>query len=105
MRAVAIVGIAVTLSLAAAAQQKYEILETWAQIPGGRLPEWELARVAASRDGKHVYVFRRSDPPLVELDQNGRIVRMWGEGLFAWPHGLHVDREGNIWATDATVGP
>ena len=21
--------------------------------------------------------------------------------MFIWPHGLHVDREGNVWATDA----
>ena len=27
----------------------------------------------------------------------------WGAGMFVWPHGLHVDRDGNIWATDGTV--
>ena len=46
MRAGAIVGIVATLCLAAAAQQQYEIVASWAQVPGGRLPEWELARVA-----------------------------------------------------------
>ena len=24
-----------------------------------------------------------------------------GGGLFLFPHGLHVDRDGNVWVTDA----
>jgi len=27
-------------------------------------------------------------------------VKSWGEGLFKWAHGLRVDRDGFIWATD-----
>ena len=26
-----------------------------------------------------------------------------GGGLFVFPHGLHVDRDGNVWVTDAAV--
>jgi hypothetical protein len=31
------------------------------------------------------------------------ITREWGAGIFVWPHGLHIDVGGNIWATDGTV--
>ena len=23
--------------------------------------------------------------------------------MFIWPHGLHVDRDGNVWVTDAVA--
>ena len=35
--------------------------------------------------------------------KTGRPIRSIGAGLFALPHGLHVDRDGNIWVTDAAV--
>src|ERR1044071_5089500 len=25
--------------------------------------------------------------------------------MFAWPHGIHVDRDGNVWVTDARADP
>ena len=27
-------------------------------------------------------------------------MKAFGEGLLLFPHGLHVDREGNVWVTD-----
>ena len=41
-------------------------------------------------------------PPVIELDPDGNVVRSWGgpgDG-FEWPeneHGIHVDRQGNVW--------
>jgi DNA-binding beta-propeller fold protein YncE len=41
-------------------------------------------------------------PPVIEFDPEGSVVRSWGgpgEG-FEWPeneHGIHVDRQGNVW--------
>ena len=23
--------------------------------------------------------------------------------MFVWPHGIHVDRDGNVWVTDARI--
>jgi DNA-binding beta-propeller fold protein YncE len=37
---------------------------------------------------------------IYKFDPNGNVVKSFGRGMFIWPHGLHVDREGNIWATD-----
>jgi sugar lactone lactonase YvrE len=31
---------------------------------------------------------------------SGNVLRSSGAGLFVFPHGLHVDRDGNIWVTD-----
>jgi sugar lactone lactonase YvrE len=43
-----------------------------------------------------------SDLPTVhQIDPaSGKVLRSIGAGLFVFPHGLHVDREGNIWVTD-----
>ncbi len=34
------------------------------------------------------------------FDGAGKLVQSFGAGMFAWPHGIHVDQEGNVWATD-----
>ena len=42
--------------------------------------------------------------PIVLLDMNtGKAKKAIGAGLFVFPHGLHVDRHGNIWVTDGGV--
>ena len=42
--------------------------------------------------------------PIVQLDMDtGKAIKSIGAGLFVFPHGLHVDRAGNIWVTDAVV--
>ena len=41
---------------------------------------------------------------VVLLDmKTGKAIRSIGAGLFVFPHGLHVDRAGNIWVTDGSV--
>ena len=109
--AAAIAAVGVTGALAArgeqspAAHARYELVASWAKIPAIGSPEWEMARVAVSPDGRRIYGFRRSDPPIVEFDHDGRIVKMFGERMFVWPHGLYVDGDGFIWATDGTTAP
>ena len=41
--------------------------------------------------------------PMVKLDPNGRVIAQFGAGQILWPHGMDVDREGNIWVADARV--
>jgi streptogramin lyase len=62
---------------------------TWGEVPG----------MAIDAGGK-IYAFHRSEVPIVELDRSGKILKMWGEKLFAWPHGIRIDRFGNLWITD-----
>jgi DNA-binding beta-propeller fold protein YncE len=37
---------------------------------------------------------------VLKFDANGTLVQSFGAGLMIFPHGIHVDREGNIWMTD-----
>jgi DNA-binding beta-propeller fold protein YncE len=58
-----------------------------------------MSAVEVDTQGR-IYVLHRGEPPLVAFDSDGNFVRAWGQGLFKVPHGLRVDREGNIWTTD-----
>jgi len=38
--------------------------------------------------------------PILEFDPSGKLLKSFGAGMFVFPHGLYVDRDGNIWVTD-----
>jgi streptogramin lyase len=48
----------------------------------------------------HIYVIHRGPMPLMEFDADGTFIRGFGDGLFERPHGLRIDAQDNIWATD-----
>lgn len=67
------------------------------------LPESvELGAVSAVgvAPGGELYVLHRGEPPLLAFDPDGSYTRGWGQGTFGVAHGLRVDPDGNIWATD-----
>jgi DNA-binding beta-propeller fold protein YncE len=37
---------------------------------------------------------------VLKFDASGKLVRSFGEGMFAFPHGIHVDSQGNVWVVD-----
>jgi streptogramin lyase len=86
----------------------YHVIENWAKLPDGRT--WGSA-AGMSIDGKgNVWVFERcgadtcagsSEAPILEFDPSGRLLNSFGAGMFVFPHGLFVDKAGNVWATDA----
>ena len=40
---------------------------------------------------------------IVEIDENGKFIRSFGEGLFGnRPHGIYIDPENNIWISDGS---
>jgi DNA-binding beta-propeller fold protein YncE len=43
----------------------------------------------------------RKEDPILKYDRNGKLLKAWGSGMFVFPHGATVDREGNLWVTDA----
>ena len=51
-----------------------------------------------SRD--QVFVFNRSELPVIVFDRQGSFVRAWGEGMFRRPHGIHVAPDDTIWCVD-----
>ena len=65
------------------------------------------------RDGRSVWVVERCGgnscagsqlAPILKFDASGALVKSFGAGLFVVPHGLFVDRDGNVWITDASDG-
>ena len=57
------------------------------------------ASVAFDSKG-HMFVLTRGDKTFFEFDKNGAFVRSFGDKLFTRSHGLRIDRDGNLWATD-----
>ena len=91
----------------------YRVLRDWAQLTIERRPWGGSNNVAIDRDGKTVWATDRCTAPTIpgclgttsnpihHFDEAGREIKSFGGGMFLWPHGLHVDRDGNVWVTDA----
>ena len=102
------------------APNPYRSIADWAKMPEGRT--WgSTSGVDIDLDGTSVWVaercgafapptlFKPGEPfacdgssldPILKFDASGRLVKSFGAGMFILPHGLHVDRAGNIWVTD-----
>jgi sugar lactone lactonase YvrE len=39
-------------------------------------------------------------PTILKFDPSGKLVTSFGAGMLIFPHGIHVDRQGNVWVTD-----
>jgi len=92
----------------------YTRIEPWGQPPPGNQGEWAAVIAAEGGPNGNLYVLHRChsnscvgrpEPPIVELNpRTGARIDTWGEGLMAFPHGFHVDYEGNVWTTDIGRG-
>ena len=51
----------------------------------------------------NIFVIHRGPMPLMEFDADGNFIRGFGDGLFERPHGLRIDADDNIWATDVAA--
>jgi streptogramin lyase len=38
---------------------------------------------------------------VLKFDASGKLVKSFGAGMLVFPHGIFVDRDGNVWVTDA----
>src|SRR5437762_7720038 len=91
----------------------YRIIRDWAQLTAEKRPWGGSNGVAIDKDGKTVWATDRCSPgtspgclgtkanPIHHFDESGKELRSFGGGMFVWPHGIHVDRDGNVWVTDA----
>ena len=96
------------------ASNPYGTGEQWGMLPEGRT--WgSTSAIHPHRNSEgdltgKIWVFERcgkgncvgSDlDPIMLFGRNGEFIRGFGSGLFVWPHGIDVDRQGNVWVTDA----
>jgi len=96
------------------APNTYQTVKDYFKLPAGRT--WgSTSAVEIDRDGKSIWVAERcgqngcidrktgkmSDlPSVLKFDQTGKLVKSFGAGLMIFPHGIYVDRDGNVWVTD-----
>src|SRR5438270_5933965 len=96
------------------APNPYQRVEGWAKLPEGRT--WgSTSAVDVDKDGKSIWVAERcganscldratgkmSDlPTVLKFDASGKLVKSFGSGLLIFPHGIHVDKDDNVWVTD-----
>jgi hypothetical protein len=101
----------------------YRLVENWPTLPasmnGGK---WgEVIRVHVDVKG-NVWIFHRcfnvvpagsatcigrgaANPPILEFNAAGKLLKSFGAGLFAYPHGFTVAADGNLWVTDVNDQP
>ncbi|MGQ0736406.1 MAG: peptidyl-alpha-hydroxyglycine alpha-amidating lyase family protein [Acidobacteriota bacterium] len=96
------------------APNPFQTIENHFKMPEGRT--WgATSAVDVAPDGQTIWVAERCGAntcwdaqagrfsPLnvvLKFDQSGKLLTSFGAGLFIFPHGIHVDNQGNVWVTD-----
>jgi len=101
------------------APNNYNTIKDYFKLPDGRT--WgSTSAVDIDKDGTSIWVAERcgphtpsgnscldrttgkmSDlPSVLKFDSSGKLVKSFGAGLLIFPHGIHVDKDGNVWVTD-----
>jgi len=87
----------------------YRLEANYFKMPAGRT--WgSTSAVDIDKDGRSIWVAERCgansclEAPSVDIvlrfDPSGKLVKSFGAGTMIFPHGIFVDREGNVWVTD-----
>jgi sugar lactone lactonase YvrE len=82
----------------AAPELDYVVAPTAVSLPDG-MTMGATASVAFDAKGQ-LFVLTRGDKTFFEFNPDGTFVRAFGDKLFTRSHGLRIDREGHLWATD-----
>ncbi len=77
----------------------YRTVENWAKLPKN-IHFGQVIQVVPDNDGKSIWVFHRAAPHILKFDENGNLLKSFGDS-FVQAHGFTIDREGNVWASDA----
>ena len=59
-------------------------------------------------DGRSIWIVDRCGANIArvepaggaEIHESGKLVTSFGAGMFVFPHGIHVDAQGNVWVVD-----
>jgi sugar lactone lactonase YvrE len=88
---------------------RYALNQAWYTMPAGRFLGSSSA-IDIDKDGRSVWVAERCGgqdlcagshvDPVIKFSPDGKVVTAFGHDMISYPHGIHVDRDGNIWVTD-----
>jgi sugar lactone lactonase YvrE len=73
----------------------------WAKLPAGA--KWGGVISVDPASNGDIWVFHRGETPLLRFDPSGKVVKSFGAGMVVQAHGMTVDRDGNVWVTDAQI--
>jgi len=88
--------------------QPYQTTRDWGELPAG--VKWAaVTAIEAAPDGSIYVIHRcfanscanRPEAPILKYNAAGKLLASWGAKMFIFPHGATVDRDGNLWVTDA----
>jgi sugar lactone lactonase YvrE len=108
VRSVVVVLCVLAAAQAATPPNPYTAIENWGQLPADRT--WGSTSAVDVAPSGHIWVAERCGantcagsnlPAILEFDASGKLLKSFGAGMFVFPHGFHVDRDGNVWVTDA----
>ena len=86
----------------------YRIIADWPQVPSN-VKLGAVPGIHIGPDG-NIYAFHRcgadscigsNQPTILKFDRAGKLLTSWGAGMFNFPHGMDIDRDGFVWVTDA----
>ena len=90
------------------APNPYRTVQGYFKLPEGRT--WgSTCAVEIDKDGTSIWVGERCGgnscldsnlDPILKFDATGKLVKSFGAGMLVFPHGIYVDRDGNIWVSD-----
>src|SRR5436190_7928432 len=87
----------------------YRTIANYFMMPAGRT--WgSTSAVEIDKDGRSIWVAERCGANscleattidiVLKFDSSGTLVKSFGAGTMIFPHGIFVDRDGNVWVTD-----
>jgi DNA-binding beta-propeller fold protein YncE len=86
--------VSVSSAVVGSGDYAYQLVENWLQLPDG----WTLGQAGVAVDSKdRVYLFNRSEHPLIVVGRDGTFVGAWGEGTLTSAHGIFIDSEDRLY--------
>lgn len=92
----------------------YQTIANYFKLPEGRT--WgATSAIDLAPDGKSIWIAERCGvntcldratgqmsnlPTILRFDMSGNLMTSFGQGVLIFAHGIHVDRQGNVWVTD-----
>ena len=85
-------------ALPTAQTDTFRLLPNWWRLPAD-VATGSVTAAYPDVNGR-VFVFRRAEPPILELEASGAFVRSFAADLIVSAHGIRLDSEGRIWVAD-----